>query len=40
MRLDALVRSALDEEWTEAGEGGPEGPNQADGEDGLLGSNQ
>jgi integrase len=36
MRLDALVRSAMDEEWTEAGKAGPEGLNQADSEDGRY----
>jgi integrase len=36
MRLDAMVRKALDEEWTEAGEAGPVKVNQADDEDGRY----
>ena len=36
MRLDAMVRKALDEEWTEAGEAGLEGFNQAGSEDGRY----
>jgi hypothetical protein len=36
MRLDALVRKALDEEWTEAGEAGLGRLNQADSKDGRY----
>jgi hypothetical protein len=35
-RLEALVRSALDEEGTRSREAEPEGLNQADGEDGRY----
>jgi hypothetical protein len=35
-RLDALVRSVLDEEGTEADEAEPEGLNQADSDDGRY----